>query len=353
MFAGRSIDVPVNPQLQSKFFAAPAEIRFAIYAYLIPRRIHLSFKKGFRPLPCVQRDEDGDANCLVRKTNNDCFTTKPCVSDPIFLRRLRSSWGSHWRCEEQHPWQFDNLAMPLFRVCKRTLNDFVEAMVDIAAIQIDDVDTLGFFIPNPISDILESDRPSMSMLWRSALLNVKVLSISLRLPLAVFKALEDTGTPTVEPSFTSVWMKLALAIERFRKLRTLHVWLDHDEPCSWSMANERAVLSPLANLNANLEVSIELPKLHPKWEIPDRHFTEDSAQFPLTIRRIYRQRYHVTEHSDGSVSIDHKPDFPITYELTGWDVTIEELEASETRAWKRGEHPFQDLLDLEPTGHPW
>jgi hypothetical protein len=131
------------------------------------------------------------------------------------------------------------------------------------------------------------------------------------------------------------------------------MWLDHDEPCSWSMVNERAVLSALASLSTNLDISIDLPKFHPKWERPDWHFTKDILQLPVFIHRRYRQRHHIVEDTDGSLSILHEPDFPISYELTGWDMTMEEIENYERASWEAGKNPFQDLRDLEPSGYPW
>lgn len=114
------------------------------------------------------------------------------------------------------------------------------------------------------------------------------------------------------------------------------------------MVNERAVLSPLAPLsnNLNLDISIDLPKLHPKWEKPDRHFTEDSPPLALTIHRRYRQRYHGIESSDASIRVEYDPDFPILHELALMkDMTMEEVEEIERTSWKKGEDPYREFLD--------
>jgi hypothetical protein len=112
------------------------------------------------------------------------------------------------------------------------------------------------------------------------------------------------------------------------------------------MVNERAVLSPLASLSTNVDISMDLPKLHPKWERSDWHFTEDSPQLPVSIHRRHRQRHHVVESNDGSLSILHEPDFPISYELIRWDMTMEKIEKYERTAWEAGEHPLQGLFDI-------
>jgi hypothetical protein len=114
----------INPQLQSKFFTLPTEIRYAIYAHLIPETIHLSLdERGLRLSPCVQRDGDGDPECWKRRSNHELLHKHP-DADPIYLNRLRSTWGEHWRCEEatvpvQEGTDSDNHVNRLSFVCKR------------------------------------------------------------------------------------------------------------------------------------------------------------------------------------------------------------------------------------------
>lgn len=202
------------------------------------------------------------------------------------------------------------------------------------------------FIPNCNANRVESG------LLRCFLLNIKELNISLRLPLAAYEASQTTGQSSVGSPPVSTWTELPYTIERFEKLNTLRIWLDHDQACSWSMINERAVVSPLAYLSADLDVSINLPKLHPKFERPDWHFMEDKAQPPLVIHRRFRQREHVKECGDGSLVSYHEPDFPISYALEHFHMDIEDVEANERRAWKEGEDPPQVLYDKYPDENP-
>lgn len=146
----------------------------------------------------------------------------------------------------------------------------------------------------------------------------------------------------------AAWTKLCPAIERLSNLRRLRIWLDHAESCPWSVVNERAVLSPLGPLSSNpsLDILIHLPKLHPKWEKPDRHFTEDSPPPSLVIRRRYRQRYHGIRSNDGSIEVVAKTDFPVLHELVYLDegFTMEEVEEMEATSWKKGEDPFRECF---------
>ena len=92
------LDSRIDPQLQSKFFVAPAEIRRAIYSYLIPKDVHIFIKgEGVRFSPCVQREKDGDPGCDSRR---EVTPVSFDYDDPVFALRLRSPWAEHWRCGE-------------------------------------------------------------------------------------------------------------------------------------------------------------------------------------------------------------------------------------------------------------
>ena len=150
--------------------------------------------------------------------------------------------------------------------------------------------------------------------------NLKKMSIRPKLPLSTYEMLENAGeldsfdSHQVDVS-VSTWANIWSFIGYLGKLKRLRIWPDHTDTDSWSVVNERAVLSPLTTLrnNPNLDLLIDLPKLHPKWETTNRHFVDSHS--PLTIHRRYRQRYHGIEQSDSTVRGKHVPDFPITYEI--------------------------------------
>ncbi|RYO91860.1 hypothetical protein DL762_001940 [Monosporascus cannonballus] len=86
----------MDPQSQSRFFPMPIEIRQAIYAHIIPSAVHLFLQQEDKVAvsacigPCPERDLSG----MERRSTGDWRT------DAIMARRLRSSWGPHWKCEE-------------------------------------------------------------------------------------------------------------------------------------------------------------------------------------------------------------------------------------------------------------
>jgi hypothetical protein len=126
LFTSAQMYRALDPQPQSDLFKAPTEIRHAIYSYLIPERMHLIASEDgtYRITPCIFLDGDDHPNCFNRRTNDEDIYMNPRASDPIYLNRLRSSWGPHWRCHEfalqgKSENRSFGTAMSLFLVCKR------------------------------------------------------------------------------------------------------------------------------------------------------------------------------------------------------------------------------------------
>lgn len=90
--------VHVNSQSHSPLFRLPIDIRYIVYSYLtdvtnlhiIPRDRHLGLSTCFSP-EIFPEEEIGDA-----RRSTPTFDLR----DPDWIRRLDSTWGPHWRCEE-------------------------------------------------------------------------------------------------------------------------------------------------------------------------------------------------------------------------------------------------------------
>lgn len=215
---------------------------------------------------------------------------------------------------------------------------------------------------------------------------IKNLDITLRLPLTFFQALADytkkssssqstqkhdtsiAASLTVnvsESDLRSVWMRVwpALAI-RSRELQRLHIWIDHDVSKSWSLVEERLVLSYITtwispdSVGSLKSVIFNIPKLHPRHEDPQHHFTTNSPQppgFVKLIRRL-RQCYFYEETAPEVGKVDYEPDFPVLFELCdytadpGPPMLLEEVEEMERDMWKRGQDPNDFLWDLAGPG---
>ena len=86
----------MHSQRESKLLSAPAEIRRAIYANIIPSQIHAFLSQGRIQL----------SGCLQPNLGDDFHDGREREirgeesSQAKWARRLRSSWGPHWECEQ-------------------------------------------------------------------------------------------------------------------------------------------------------------------------------------------------------------------------------------------------------------
>lgn len=85
----------MDSQMQSHIFSLPLETRQSIYAALMPESIHVFLREGKVAIstctaPNTARYLDGFERRKPGKREEEA----------IWARRLRSSWGPHWQCEE-------------------------------------------------------------------------------------------------------------------------------------------------------------------------------------------------------------------------------------------------------------
>ena len=219
----------------------------------------------------------------------------------------------------------------------------------MAVFNVTDLDTLGCLLQRVGTSF--SEISSASDYLTSVLPCIRRLDITLRLPLPICKALENpeadssSGSPPAGASTAgwasqlAAWLRLCPAIAQLKELQRLQIWLDHDDPSSWSVVNERAILSPLTPLTniPHLNFSINLPKLHPGLERLDRHFGEDSPAPTFKIQRRLRQSYHGKETSEGHFRVSYEADFPLLLGCPDFeDTPLAEIEVMERSLWKRG-----------------
>lgn len=214
--------------------------------------------------------------------------------------------------------------------------------------------------------------------------SIRKLNIALRLPLAFYEELqkdEDEDLVSVAGPHTravsvgcAAWDRLWPAICQLPQLRSLRIWLDHDDIPSWSFVNERVALRPviaalLARSQArseeetmpHMDIALNLPKLHPHYAKPETHYFQESSLSLFTIVRRIRQRWHCAEGPIGHLEAVHKADFPVLHELLDFiieqdrwsrgvdgvtlqeediteeeEMTLEKLERLETQLWDNG-----------------
>ncbi|KAB5584814.1 hypothetical protein GE09DRAFT_4867 [Coniochaeta sp. 2T2.1] len=353
-----------NRQEQSPFFSLPAEIRDDIVARLIPDAVHAIIRQGphgkvVTITPCLNPLTKGVLDGGERHPGpddpghpGDAFPgegRKDRESTKVYMRRLRSSWGLHWECEEAatgmrylnrkacrtaekgHP------TMAMLLVCKAMFRDVCEVLKGSVTYHFMDLDTLDYWSHM----IPVSPTPSLAyQVLSPSNLVVKDLDITLRLPLSFFHSLAEDAEETTASHFPvgegdllhswrRVWPSLAGRLQN--TLRRLTVWLDHDDKQTWSLVDERTIVSHVtASISPHTcpsltQLTFILPKLHAKHESPLRHFTEGSRNPPSSVKieRRFRQCRHYEETAEGEGNVVWRPDFPIMHEML-WSQCVEE-----------------------------
>ncbi|KAH7401210.1 hypothetical protein BKA66DRAFT_405926 [Pyrenochaeta sp. MPI-SDFR-AT-0127] len=311
------------PEPHTTLLLSPSEIRYEMYAYLIPDRVHVHRRGDKLCLSrCIEtllvKEEDG-SQAVVNTCSNapDGYERQKgeCPS-PVWARRLRSAWGPHW---------------------DRNL-EVVDLLARTAIIHITDLRMIRWLHEMMAIPLMHPRIVS------SLALALTHLQMTLRLPLIFYQLLEcqeDANDSKLElAGAIDTWLQLPATLIRMKQLSKFCIWLDHDEPCSWSVVNERALLAPITRLSGsrNLTISIVLPKLHPKLESDDRHFISGSPISFQLYRRL-RQRWHAREPTPAcSSGIVHGPDFPFL--IDGGEefalMPLADLEEEERTWWRDG-----------------
>lgn len=228
------------------------------------------------------------------------------------------------------------------------LTDLTAYIADTTTVHVSGLETFQAIVSNTGPSNAESC--TMTSLFLDALLsNTKNLAIHLRLPLADLETPETShGTPTQNTCFAN----LPTALSKMPHLHTLTIWLDHDQPTTWSIINERVLLSPLAtfSLKSPIQVLLDLPKLNPAHETPKLHYIS-SAELPSNFR-IHRRQRQPYYSADG-IEVQHAPDFPVLYHMCDfWKCTIEEIEDMERKEIEAGRDPMLIMEACIQFGEP-
>lgn len=259
----------------------------------------------------------------------------------------------------------------------------VDYIFGFAVVHVSDLDTLGILLLGQTPTSL-FDTTAVPEYLSTAIIQIRDLSLTLKLPLATFQEIVQfqnqtqsssmptkPSPPSSENSPSSSWLHLVPAIiTTLPLIRTLSIWLDHTSSRSWSHVNEREFLAPLDTFIASapgVQVEVNLPHLNPKYSTLSRHFVPVYSPAPsYTITRRPRQRsyilitsgrtvtrwyrspagwwtcgsfdrneYHPNEDNDSSFEdhVDRGEDLTHTFERGWgwWDTESEEDESDEAR----------------------
>ncbi|UPL00361.1 hypothetical protein LCI18_011295 [Fusarium solani-melongenae] len=307
-----SLSEPQCGKTRSRLLLAPAEIRHVIYEHLLPHGIHV-FRQGAKLCcsACVGASSD-DEDGSERQATGDP------MSDTVWARRLESSWGPHWLCEEL-ALNMDKAQRPVSRVdlaiaftCKQLYFEFLQLNIHNRVLHVTDLDVLMQVLQKPDGFFkITSQLPSP---LASSILCFRELHLTLRLPPVFLAKLEDI-IETNAVSETSLdldesinawgtqaaaWLHLATCLSRPIELRRLHIWLDHQSDMFWSIVDERTITSALEPLTTrtDIHISVSLPKIQHGLE-SHRHLLEHEDMTNYGISRREMQRHYVRHNLDG------------------------------------------------------
>jgi hypothetical protein len=227
-----------------------------------------------------------------------------------------------------------------WRSCDHTYalryHEVCDLLVRTSMVQITEFDTLDC-----LDEHLATAEHAPSSFFASKLCEITRLGITLRLPLQCFQSLENLpNNVELDPASAGLkpWLQLGSTLGQLKRLTKVELWLDYDKEGSWSVVSERALLDPLLtqlhSQHSSLDVSVILPKLHPKYEQEDRHYIHGDLPGNARLQRVLRQSFHTCFSARGDAYVIEEADFPI---MTGWFWTVEEAEEMERKMWKRGE----------------
>ncbi|GAO17268.1 hypothetical protein UVI_02061140 [Ustilaginoidea virens] len=315
-------------RLSNHFFRLPIELRHHVYSYIVPSRVHVHLgKRGTLCVStCVNPASRGDRFCFDRRSTGD-------PSAEVWGRRLNSSWGSHWRCEEvalasgldpvDVGAHHHDSARALMSTCKQIYQDVAYLMAVHLAIHITDIATLDFLL-DPAN--AAAGTTSASNLFARTFPLTRNLTLAFRLSPKVYQdiaALSSQPELSNGPSPAHMWMRVWRKTAGMASLRTLDITIDHGSKSSWSTLDEQAVLStllPLASAPPRLALTIHVPH-SPASPAPGPRSEGRPDLIPILSRveRYARQRFFTEKRQDGSVGLVYEEDAQKMMDIPGQD----------------------------------
>ncbi|KAH7165279.1 hypothetical protein EDB81DRAFT_838087 [Dactylonectria macrodidyma] len=228
-----------QPQSDSALMQLPSEIRNVIFQQVWQ-------DAGVSQHILLQGDRYVLARCVTDHAASDDLMDE-CAKyrrsnfdDPLMSRRLLSSWGNHWKCEEL----YQSTRQPSTRKAstrQTQSSPFLTIMLTCSQLYLECRTSIYHALTFVIHDVealysLAVSRPS------PLLNNIKQLQLALRLPI---RREEREKMSPASHAIMSRWKKSCLVLDQAECLVSVDVWLDTSEP-PW-----RACLNWVLNGNAN------------------------------------------------------------------------------------------------------
>lgn len=123
---------PPKHQPASPFLRMPLELRHEVLSLLLPAQVHVWVRAGNLHVSiCHEPDKNERSTAFMFKsdrtpydgyerqyTSGQYTSGQEPESDDTWARRLESSWGPHWMCED-HARAGHKLDLSILKVCKK------------------------------------------------------------------------------------------------------------------------------------------------------------------------------------------------------------------------------------------
>ncbi|KAF4831605.1 hypothetical protein CGCTS75_v005098 [Colletotrichum tropicale] len=241
----------------------------------------------------------------------------PEFENPRWVRRVDSSWGCHWRCEERYLDGVEGQAsaihmplLPLLLSSKALCSDVVCFISQPTQhVHFTDLDTIDLALSTTIQQIvskLPETQPSCKLKQCHLFKSLRNVNLTLRLPMALvntlfvpfFSKMEQLKTlprPGGTPEGSGCqreydqWMRIWPSLEKMDSLLRVGLWLDHDTEFCWGDVSETQILQGLSGImpmlrSRNVQVNVNLPSLLKPYGEEDDHFIDVTPEFQLQRR---------------------------------------------------------------------
>ncbi|EQB45296.1 hypothetical protein CGLO_15846 [Colletotrichum gloeosporioides Cg-14] len=307
--------------------------------------------------------------CQGADDSSRYLTDKPEYENPRWIRRVDSTWGCHWRCEERYLDGLEGQATPIHMLLlpfllssKGLYLDFIRFISQptqyVHFTDLETIDmTLSTTVPQPPSKLPEtvSSREVKQYHLFESLRNV---DLTLRLPMSVINTLfihyfsyhDETkmlprpgGTPegSGRQREHDQWMRIWPNLLGMHHLQRLTLWLDHDKAFDWEQVAETQILQGLSDImpalkSQKVDVTVNLPRLTPRKRnarTAKDVFVDSAAAFqiqrrtrlPWAIRLLNENWSGADEEKDrvawatNEENAQPPPDIPLEYCFSPFD----------------------------------
>ncbi|KAL3291008.1 hypothetical protein RB213_002661 [Colletotrichum asianum] len=290
-------------------FDLPLEVRQNIYRTLCGTETHLFLLDGDLQIMECQGADDSSHRFIA---------AEPEYQNPRWARRVDSSWGCHWRCEERYLDGAEGQAtaihmplLPLLLSSKRLCSDVICFISQSTQhVHFTDLDTIDLALSTTIQQTvpkLPETQPSRELKQCHLFNSLRDVNLTLRLPMALvntlfvpfFSKMEQLkmlprpgGTPegSGRQREHEQWMRIWPSLEKMDSLLRVGLWLDHDTEFCWGDVSETQILQSLSGImpmlrSRNVHVNVNLPQLlSDAYGVEDDYFVHVSPEFQLERR---------------------------------------------------------------------